>query len=67
MYSSSTGHRFVQVDDTPLWVRVGAIDAITALRSRYRPETIIHLSSGDHVTTDVSVDDVMVLLRRASQ
>lgn len=52
----------IAVDQIPLWVRVSAVQAISV---GLHNETIIHLSNGDRVTTDTSVEDVIKLFTKA--
>lgn len=54
---------FLQIDSTPLWVDLHAIQAISP--DEETGETIIALSSGAKVSSPTLSDDVMGLIRDA--
>ena len=61
-----TSEVFVRLDDTPLWVRVSAIDAIQPYLLDSRKSEIL-LRNGQCVYTAMPVDDVLERMQTAAK
>lgn len=61
-WSSSVVDALVEIDATPLVVRISAIDALVPMSDG---RTQVVLRGGDSVMTDATVEDIVAVLTRA--